>query len=165
YQSAQTLSSEQRCLLLLAGADVCFDEQTDRMELLAGIQALRRRGSALRLCQRSGPVGTGPDERSARTADPESGWTLIQDGWCLVSPRRVSIALTAGEREIVQLLFQHRPKPVSRQALTHQRPGRLDKSSSRPVDMMIGRIKRKIARYGEVSPVYTVRGVGYAFIS
>lgn len=167
YQSGQTLVPEQRCLLLLAGADVCFDESANRMEMLASVQALRRRGIALAMSLLPQREGTEDKSGSVIFSSLPSGrhtWQLAQNGWHLISPNRVSISLTTGEREVIEILFELRPRPVSRQDLM-SRLGKPIAPGSRPVDVVVGRLKKKIAQYGEVSPVRTIRGVGYAFIS
>ena len=155
----------ERGHFLLAGADACFDQDALPVEVVACVQALRRRGYALRQSLRS------PDTVQAKPAsamqkheqEPESQlWDLMENGWTMSTPKGHSVMLTRGERRIVQVLFAVSPQTVERDRLFPMEEGR--DATARSVDVLISRLKRKLSAMGEELPIRSVRGEGYAFV-
>lgn len=155
----------ERGHFLLAGADACFDQEALPVEVVACVQALRRRAYALRQSLR------GPEAVSGKTAiplpkldlEPElQRWDLMENGWTMMTPQGHSVMLTRGERRIVQVLFAASPQTVERDRLFPLEDGR--EATARSVDVLISRLKRKLSSVGEDLPIRSVRGEGYAFV-
>lgn len=155
----------ERGHFLLAGADACFDQDALPVEVVACVQALRRRGHALRQSLR-GPASMALKTGSAvqkHELEPESQlWDLMENGWTMMTPKGHSVMLTRGERRIVQMLFAVSPQTVERERLFPLEEGR--EAAARSVDVLISRLKRKLSAVGEELPIRSVRGEGYAFV-
>jgi DNA-binding response OmpR family regulator len=161
-----TLTPEHSSLLLLAGADICFDERTHSMEVLASIQALRRRELALRakysdVNDKSLSIALSESRSNGIGQEPVFGWDLLEDGWRLMTPQRHAITLTGAERRVLRILLAESPEPVAREKLLSEKEG--DQTPSRYIDVVISRLKRKVAQHGERLPIRSVWGVGYVF--
>ncbi|WP_395029203.1 winged helix-turn-helix domain-containing protein [Alcaligenes aquatilis] len=155
----------ERGHLLLAGADACFDQDALPVEVVACVQALRRRGYALQQSLRTDlaePVNAGMLPHRTELEPDLQRWDLMENGWTLLTPRGHSVLLTRGERRIVQVLFAVSPQTVERDRLFPPEEGR--ESTARSVDVLISRLKRKITAIGEELPIRSVRGEGYAFV-
>lgn len=155
----------ERSHLLLAGADACFDQDALLVEMVACVQALRRRGYALRQSLRSTDSvlsKTIPQEQKQEPEPEAQRWDLMEDGWTMATPQGHSVMLTRGERRIVQLLFAASPQTVERDRLFSLEEGR--EATARSVDVLISRLKRKLSSVGEELPIRSVRGEGYAFV-
>lgn len=164
------VTTEQSSLLLLAGADICFDENVRGFEVLASIQALRRRGLALKskYCSLVSEQDTKTsinttDEKYDAAVEVESSqaWALSEGGWRLLTPQRQSIVLTGAERHVLRTLFKHSPDPVPREQLYSEHADK--PPPKRYIDVVISRLKRKISESGEHIPIHSVWGVGYVF--
>lgn len=157
----------ERGHLLLVGADACFDDTALPVEVVASIQALRRRARALRQSVQAAaaqsPAGT---ESAATRPNPGAAalrdWDLLENGWRLATPMGHSIMLTRGERRIMQVLFAACPATLERDRLFPSDGGR--EAAARSVDVLISRLKRKLASFSEDLPIRSVRGEGYAFV-
>ncbi len=154
--------------LMLAGADICLDQRAQSMEILASIQALRRRDLALKakyLEARDRGVSPAPAETNTGlirlSPGPVHGWTLLEDGWRLVTPGCHAVALTGAERRVLRVLLAASPNPVTREKLFSDNEG--DQPTSRYIDVVVSRLKRKVALHGERLPIRSVWGVGYVF--
>ncbi|MBX6964490.1 DNA-binding response regulator [Alcaligenes faecalis] len=155
----------ERGHLLLAGADACFDQDALPVEVVACVQALRRRGYALQQSLRGSfaePVKTGTTVRKPEQEPESLLWDLMENGWTMITPRGHSVMLTRGERRIVQVLFSVSPQTVERDRLFPLEEGR--EATARSVDVLISRLKRKLTAMGEELPIRSVRGEGYAFV-
>lgn len=163
-----TIAAEHSSLLLLAGADICFDERAQSMEVLASIQALRRRELALRAKyldskSRAASLTAVSIQANGSSLDhvDEHGWDLLEDGWRLITPQRHAITLTGAERRVLRVLLAESPEPVARERLLSDNDG--DQPPSRYIDVVVSRLKRKVAQHGECLPIRSVWGVGYVF--
>lgn len=155
----------ERGHLLLAGADACFDQDALPVEVVACVQALRRRGYALQQSQRGadGKMASAAPSMHKQDAEPKSQpWDLTENGWTMMTPKGHSIMLTRGERRIVQVLFSVSPQTVERDRLFPLEEGR--EATARSVDVLISRLRRKLTAMGEELPIRSVRGEGYAFV-
>jgi len=155
--TSESVSGPTRGLLLLSGADACFDEGVSSVEVIATIQALRRRESAF---LRKSFDAKKIDKAGVVTTEPVTEpWQLCNDGWSLQTPRGHSISMTGNERFIMQKLLENFPKVVSREALSTER-----EMSERYISLLISRMKRKAKLLGEDLPVRAIRGQGYVFL-
>jgi len=163
---AESVAGLERGHLLLVGADACFDAGALPVEVVAGVQALRRRGRAFRQSLQTGGAAragvSAPAALGAGQAAVSQEWELRENGWRLITPLGHSVMLTRGERRIMQMLFAYCPDTVERDRLFPSETGR--ETTARSVDVLISRLKRKLTSFGEELPIRSVRGEGYAFV-
>lgn len=164
----EMLSPVHSGFLMLAGADICLDQRAQSMEVLASIQALRRRELALKakyLESRDKVLLPAPVEFNANdfrvTHGPICGWSLLEDGWRLMTPGSHAVALTGAERRVMRVLLEVSPEPVTREKLFSDKEE--GQPTSRYIDVVVSRLKRKVALHGERLPIRSVWGVGYVF--
>jgi DNA-binding response OmpR family regulator len=145
-------SEEERVAGLDAGADDYLTKPFGTRELLARMEALRRRAS----------IAPADAERV------EIDGCLLDLGRCQAHRDGCAIALTPREVGILRWLHRHRTRAVSRAELLQSVWGAPSEASeeleTRTVDMTIANLRQKIER--EVSSpriVVTVKGVGYAW--
>ncbi|SFK81669.1 two component transcriptional regulator, winged helix family [Pseudovibrio ascidiaceicola] len=122
-------------------------------ELLARSKNLLRR-------VRAGRVSCVVDERVLSF----SGWVLDLDKRGLKSPEGEDVRLTRGEFELLSALVENKGRVLTRDNLLDHLNHREWDPSDRTVDVLIGRLRRKI----EINPkdptlIMTVHGVGYVF--
>ncbi len=164
----EMLSPAHSGFLMLAGADICLDQRAQSMEVLASIQALRRRELALKAkyleakSRTALPAAVEINADNMRvTCGAVSGWSLLEDGWRLITPGSHAVALTGAERRVMRVLLASSPEPVTREKLFSDKEG--DQPTSRYIDVVVSRLKRKVAVHGERLPIRSVWGVGYVF--
>jgi DNA-binding response OmpR family regulator len=145
-------SEEERVAGLDAGADDYLTKPFGTRELLARMEALRRRAS----------IAPADAERV------EIDGCLLDLGRCEAHRDGCAIALTPREVGILRWLHRHRTRAVSRAELLQSVWGAPSEASeeleTRTVDMTIANLRQKIER--EVSSpriVVTVKGVGYVW--
>ncbi|KZK77506.1 Aerobic respiration control protein ArcA [Pseudovibrio sp. Ad46] len=122
-------------------------------ELLARSKNLLRR-------VRAGRVPAAVDERVLNF----SGWVLDLDKRGLQSPEGEDVRLTRGEFELLSALVENKGRVLTRDnLLDHLNHWEWD-PSDRTVDVLIGRLRRKIeANPKDPTLIMTVHGVGYVF--
>ncbi|HEV7767004.1 MAG TPA: response regulator transcription factor [Thermoanaerobaculia bacterium] len=141
-------SEEERVAGLTAGADDYLTKPFGSRELLARIEALRRRAS----------IAPADAERV------EIDGCLLDLGRCEAQRDGASFALTPREAGILRWLHRHRQRAVSRAELLQTVWGASDEIETRTVDMTIANLRQKIERHpAEPRIVVTVKGVGYAW--
>ncbi|MES0870294.1 response regulator [Pseudovibrio sp. SCP19] len=122
-------------------------------ELLARSKNLLRRVKAARV-----PVVA--DERVLSFA----GWSLDLDKRGLQSPEGEDVRLTRGEFELLSALIENKGRVLTRDNLLDHLNHREWDPSDRTVDVLIGRLRRKIeANPKDPSLIRTVHGIGYVF--
>jgi two-component system OmpR family response regulator len=126
---------------LEAGADDYLGKPFAVSELRARVHALGRRGPLLR--ERRIQLG-------AVVVDLEARRVRVEDR---------DVALTAKELAIVALLAARRGRIVARDELIEAVWGDLSDSTSATLDVLVGRIRRKLGAHAGV--LRTVRGLGY----
>ncbi len=144
-------SAMERIEGLEAGADDVIQAPCDPKEIAARLWTVIRR------------------TRPALARDTRKGVVYAFDRWRLDLERRtlrsvdgVSGRLTAGEFELLRVFVERPFRPISRETIMELTRGRLWTPADRSIDVLIGRLRRKI----EVSPkrpavLKTVRGTGY----
>lgn len=134
---------DERVRGLLGGADAYLVKPVDLRELAATLISVHRR---------IGEV-TAPPPLSAT-------WVLAQDGWVLQTPNEKTVSLTPGERVLLQCLFEHANRTVSREQLIIALGHRPDYYLDHRLDMLVSRLRRKVGATGVNLPLRAVRGVG-----
>lgn len=130
---------------LNAGADYYLSKPLDMAEL----EAVIRNISARQMGRLGVPV--------------PSDWQLDVQNWILICPNGVETALSATEKNLLEVMMCTQGEPVSREDL-FAALGRADTGPmDRAVDVMISKIRRKVKEQGAELPVRSVRNVGYIF--
>ena len=141
-------SEDDRVKGLQAGADDYLTKPFGSAELLARIEALKRRASIM-------------------PADVES----VEIDGCLLDLGRGqaqrdgdAVPLTAREVGILRWLHRHRARAVSRNELLQTIWGASEEIETRTVDMTIANLRQKIEREPAAPRIIvTVKGIGYAW--
>ncbi len=143
-------SEVDRVVGLELGADDYMAKPYSNRELAARLRAVLRRSKKDRL------IGL----RAS---------TLAQfDGWQVDFARRevrnedgASIALTAAEFALLQVLLDHPQTVIPRARLMELAGVRDAPSSDRSIDVLVSRVRRKLSVGSRPAPIVTVRGAGY----
>ncbi len=140
-----------RIIGLEMGADDYLPKPFHPRELLARIRSILRRVQEL--------AGVGP-AREYRFA----GWILDLGARHLVGTDGVAVPLSSGEFRLLQALVEHANRVMSRDRLMDVLSGREAGPFDRSVDVMIGRLRRRLGDDGrEPEIIKTVRNEGYLF--
>ena len=141
-----------RVVALEMGADDYVTKPFNMRELLARSKNLLARTVEQRL--------TDTSERIKRF----SGWTLNMNLRRLISPDGEEVSLTRGEFELLSALVSRPGHVMTRDNLLDDLNHREWDPNDRTVDVLIGRLRRKIeADPKKPSLIMTVHGVGYVF--
>ena len=141
------------------GADDYVTKPFDLRELLARIKAVLRRI----LPAEPAPAAALPavDRSMLRFA----GWTLDTAARRLVDAAGSEVVLTTGEFELLQVLARHAGRVLSRDFLLEQTRGREAAPFDRTIDVLIGRLRRKLGdNAAEPQLIKAVRGAGYVLV-
>ena len=130
---------------LEAGADDYVVKPFDYPELAARVKALLRRSmKAVSDVLTVGPIAIDFASQSARLAGEP-------------------LELTAFEYRLLEYLVRERPKVVTKQVLTDYLYPHGEDRDSNVLEVLIGRLRRKLDPEGTLAPIETVRGRGYRF--
>ena len=80
-----------------------------------------------------------------------------------VSVREKKIELTSFEYRLIEQLARHQGKVLSKQALTDYLYPHDEDRDSNVLEVMVGRLRRKLDPDGTLQPIETLRGRGYRF--
>lgn len=138
-------SWQDKVLGLEAGADDYLVKPFEYPELAARVKALLRR--ALKATSDSLTLGALRVDFSAQTA------------WLNAAP----LELTTFEYRVLELLVRERARVVSKQELSDYLYPRDEDRDSNVLEVLVGRLRRKLDPDGVLSPIETLRGRGYRF--
>lgn len=142
-----------RIVALELGADDYVTKPFNPRELLARAKNLLKRTAGVQV------NGARPAQRRRF-----AGWTLDLERRRLQAPDGEDVRLTRGEFELLAVLTAHPGRVFSRDSLLDQISSREWAPSDRTVDVLIGRLRRKMeADPRDPSLILTVHGVGYVF--
>lgn len=159
------------------GADDYVTKPFDLRELLARIKAVLRRSHAdapasppPRLAEAEPPPAPAAKHRIAAAADAErfrfAGWLLDRHARRLVSPAGTEVALTSGEFDLLSVFVQHPGRVLSRDFLLESTRGREAAPFDRTVDVLIGRLRKKLERNPQDPQLLkSVRSAGYMLVA
>jgi two-component system OmpR family response regulator len=147
-------SETDRVLGLELGADDYIAKPFSRPELLARIRAVLRRSTEVAEPARI----TG--ERRITFDD----WTLDTGRRELLAADGAVIDLSAAEYDLLLAFIEHPQRVLTRDQLLELARGRAGEVFDRSVDVLVGRLRRKIERETDTRPlIKTLRGAGYMF--
>ena len=139
---------------LEVGADDYVAKPFKSRELLARIRGVLRRTKQAREAK------PGPGGGSVRF----QGWRFESAFRRLTDPDGDDTVLTAGESRLLQTLIDNVGTTVARDTLHREALGYDMQNSSRNIDVLVGRLRRKLDADGaKENLIKSIRGVGYEF--
>ena len=138
-------SWQDKVVGLEAGADDYLVKPFEYPELAARIKALLRR--SLKTASDVLTLGSLSIDLTAQT----------------VRLNGAALELTAFEYRLLEYLLRQRPAIVTKQALSDYLYPHGDDRDSNVLEVLVGRLRRKLDPDGSVGPIETVRGRGYRF--
>ncbi len=136
-------SWQDKVIGLEAGADDYLAKPFQMEELLARIKALLRRAASA--------------VDSVLTVGPISLDTSSQ----IVSINDKNVTLTSFEYRLLELLVRNQGSVIGKQTITDYLYPHGDDHDSNVLEVLIGRLRRKLDPDGVLNPIQTVRGRGY----
>lgn len=155
-----------RIVGLEIGADDYLVKPFEPRELLARVRAILRRVPA-GADETADPAGQRPNPIAAKTPRLNfDGWSLDIGARALYDSDGREHVLTTQEFNLLAAMAQRAGRVLSRDQLLDLTANRHWDPNDRSIDVMIGKIRRKI---GDCGPDYrrirTIRGIGYMFSS
>ena len=138
-------SWQDKVLGLEAGADDYLSKPFEYPELLARLKALLRRAAqATSDVLKTGPISIDFTAQEVRANEQE-------------------VDLTTYEYRMLELLIRQRPRVVRKQELGDYLYPHDEDRDSNVIEVLLGRLRRKLDPQGTLAPIETVRGRGYRF--
>ncbi|AKH39675.1 MULTISPECIES: response regulator transcription factor [Nitrosomonas] len=127
------------------GADDYLAKPFQMEELQARLKALLRRATAIpSTTLKYGPVTLDTAEQTVKLGNDV-------------------VDLTTFEYRLLEHLMRHQGEVISKQTLTDYLYSHNDNHDSNVLEVMIGRLRRKLDPDGKLNPIETLRGRGYRF--
>lgn len=140
-----------RIVGLETGAADYLPKPFEPRELLARIRAILRRPKI------------SPGVAAAHRPFCFDSWRFEAEEHRLSGPDGLRVALTPGEARLLAALTARPGRLLSRDALINQVRGMDAEVFDRSIDLLVSRLRRKLADNGLVGAIETVRGEGYRF--
>jgi len=150
------MDHEARIAALESGADTCVTRPYDVREITACVESLARR-----IRDNHDRRITEPEPQDS--AKPSDAWLLVSRKWLLLSPDGEQVQLTATECSLLSLLLAHAGKPVSRRDIVTALGYDYRHYDERRLEALVSRLRRKLGRHPESTPIRVAHGFGYAF--
>ncbi len=145
-------SEADRVIGLELGADDYLAKPFGTRELIARIRAVLRR------------VGSERQPGDFRETEAHfDGWSVNFPRRELRSPGGAVVELTGAEFDLLGSFLSHPQRVIARERLIELSRTRLGDSSDRSIDVLVSRLRRKLASGTNPAPITTVRGIGYMF--
>jgi two-component system OmpR family response regulator len=145
------------------GADDYITKPFDLRELLARVKAVLRRTEGATMVSTATSAGNRADQGHRHRF---AGFTLDSATHSLLGPDGNEIALTAGEFALLSVFVHHPGHVLSRDFLLEHTRGREAAPFDRAVDVLIGRLRRKIEADAQQPQILkSVRGAGYILVA
>lgn len=138
-------SWQEKVAALNAGADDYVTKPFQLEEIVARMQALMRRNSGL--ASQTLELGIFVIDLSRKE--------FLVDG--------NAVKLTAFEYTIIETLMRNNGKVVSKDSLMRQLYPDAELRESHTIDVLMGRLRKKIQTFTDIDAIVTVRGQGYRF--
>ena len=139
-----------RVIGLELGATDYLAKPFDPRELLARIRSAARRPQIVR-------------ERAKKQLFAFEGWLLDVDEVKLTNPEGKIVPLSSTEVRMLEVFASRPQRLLTRDALIEATHGYDADVFDRAIDVTISRLRRKLGRPDQPSPIETVRGEGYRF--
>lgn len=142
-----------RIIGLELGADDFVGKPFELRELRARIRSVLRRTYHV------------DEQEVAATMDALlfAGWTVDLTHRRLINPAQGDVTLTSGEFDLLRVLAEHPKRPLSRDQLLDLTRSREWTPFDRSVDVLIGRLRRKMMENGDtIGLIKTIRNIGYS---
>ena len=150
------LDEVDRLIGLECGADDYVTKPFNPREILARTKNLVRR---VRHCSHAKPTDSLP-----HTFKSFERWKLNLDRRQLIDEQQKAIQLTEGEFQLLNTLMIHAGRVMTREEILEQIRNREWVPSDRTVDVLIGRLRRKLGDDpANPKTILTVHGAGYLF--
>lgn len=143
-------SEVDRVIGLELGADDYLAKPFSTRELIARVRAVLRRWE-----------GAGNNNGGSTGLYRFDGWVADIRRRELRSPSEAVVDLTAAEFDLLVVLLDHAQRVIARERLIELSRTRLADVSDRSIDVMISRLRRKLATADQPAPILTIRGIGY----
>jgi DNA-binding response OmpR family regulator len=151
-----------RVVALELGADDCVTISCSLREIIARVRAISRRRSGDSVWDTSSGRVNG--EADLQTTFTFSGWVLHSDSRQIMVPTGEVIQLTDTEYIILKCLLSEPGAIKDRFSLRGTNPEKLPEDI-RSTDVLVSRLRKKLAKYGGKDLIQTVRGEGYRLTS
>lgn len=145
-------SDEDRILGLELGADDFLSKPFQPRELIARARAVLRRSPT-----------TDRGITNGRNEFRFNDWTVYLSRRELRAPSGAVVDLTGAEFDLLGTFISQPQRVIGRERLIELSRTRLGDSSDRSIDVLVSRLRRKLAAAGGEPPIVTIRGVGYMF--
>jgi DNA-binding response OmpR family regulator len=141
-----------RLIGLELGADDYIAKPFSNRELVARIRAILRR-----------TLGGGQAAPRGYQLLTFSNWTLDPGRRELISPEGAVVDLSGAEFDLLLAFVSSPQRVIGRERLLEMSRARLADASDRSIDVLVSRLRRKLATAQSEPLLRTVRGVGYIF--
>jgi two-component system OmpR family response regulator len=145
------------------GADDYITKPFDLRELLARVKAVLRRTE---VATAVAPAASAVNHAARGDRHHFAGFTLDTAAHRLLGPDGNEIALTAGEFDLLAVFIRNPGRVLSRDFLLEHTRGREASPFDRAVDVLIGRLRKKIEADAQQPQILkSVRGAGYILVA
>jgi len=154
----ETYNEIDRVVTLELGADDCVARTCSLRETIARVRAILRRlpeNSAWDACADAVNI-----DLQYQGSPIAAGWVLYNDSRRILTPYKQVIQLTNAEYLVISRLLSEHGAAIDRLSLLESI---LEDSTygTRSIDVVVSRLRKKLAKHGGKDLIQTVRGKGY----